>query len=300
MYYIHPNCQFGFSRNNTTNDDSTTTLDGITNETEGLKHACTTCSTRPITRSGDGGGGASHVTEEIATMVNMHEKQVRPSLARRVAMAAAMAVTLMEPVRELVGMVTPTVDLMEIACAPNSNLSQVFIDKGYSTQRTHYLNGYDLDSRKGTVKLQETIHEKPPKLAWVSFRCTRLSSLQNLTHRTPEQMDKFLKRRGRDLNRCEEIVSGLDYVLEAGGDVAWEWPSGAVSGWRSRAISIDGCQYGLEWKGLPLKKSWTILTSNRNLWLTLNKRCDRTHEHAECRGPAAEASSYPRRCARMF
>ena len=239
-------------------------------------------------------------------MVNMHEKQVRPSLARRVAMAAAMAVTLMEPVRELVGMVTPTVDVMEIACAPNSNLSQVFIDKGYSTQRIHYLNGYDLDSRKGTVKLQETIHEKPPKLAWVSFRCTRLSSLQNLTPRTPEQMDKFLKRRGRDLNRCEEIVSGLDYVLEAGGDVAWEWP---ISGWRSRAISklvklirkhgrtpywvkIDGCQYGLEWKGLPLKKSWTILTSNRNLWLTLNKRCDRTHEHAECRGPAAEASSY--------
>ena len=296
--------------NSTTNDASTTTLDSITNETEELNHVCTTCSTCPITRSGDGGGsGASYVTEEIATMVNMHEKQVRPSLARRVAMAAAMAVTLMEPVRELVGMVTPTVDVMEIACAPNSNLSQVFIDKGYSTQRIHYLNGYDLDSRKGTVKLQETIHEKPPKLAWVSFRCTRLSSLQNLTPRTPEQMDKFLKRRGRDLNRCEEIVSGLDYVLEAGGDVAWEWPSGAVSGWRSRAISklvklirkhgrtpywvkIDGCQYGLEWKGLPLKKSWTILTSNRNLWLTLNKRCDRTHEHAECRGPAAEASSY--------
>ena len=89
--------------NSTTNDASTTTLDSITNETEGLKHACTTCSTRPITRSGDGGGGASHVTEEIATMVNMHEKQVRPSLARRVAMAAAMAVTLMEPVRR-----TPT------------------------------------------------------------------------------------------------------------------------------------------------------------------------------------------------
>ena len=57
-------------------------------------------------------------------------------------------------------------------------------------------------------------------------------------------------------------------------------------------VKIDGCQYGLEWKGLPLKKSWTILTLNRNLWLTWNKRCDRTREHAECRGPAAEESSY--------
>ena len=85
--------------NSTSNDVSATTLDGK----ELNLRVCATCSTRPITRSGDGGGGASYVTEEIATMVNMREKQVRPSLARRVAMAAAMAVTLMEPVRR-----TPT------------------------------------------------------------------------------------------------------------------------------------------------------------------------------------------------
>ena len=55
---------------------------------------------------------------------------------------------------------------------------------------------------------------------------------------------------------------------------------------------MDGCAYGLEWKGIPLRKAWTILTTSRELWLTLNKRCDRSHEHAECRGQAAEASSY--------
>lgn len=38
--------------------------------------------------------------------------------------------------------------------------------------------------------------------------------------------------------------------------------------------------------------SWAILTSSRELWLTLNKRCDRSHERAECRGMAAQASSY--------
>ena len=67
-------------------------------------------------------------------------------------------------------------------------------------------------------------------------------------------------------------------------------------------IQIDGCQNGLEWKGTPVKKSWTILTTNRELWLTLNKRCDWTHEDVHCRGEVAKASSYYpiRRCAVMF
>lgn len=57
-------------------------------------------------------------------------------------------------------------------------------------------------------------------------------------------------------------------------------------------IRIDGCQYGMMWEGLHLKKSWTILTTSKSLWLTLNKRCDGAHIHGECRGKAAQASSY--------
>lgn len=57
-------------------------------------------------------------------------------------------------------------------------------------------------------------------------------------------------------------------------------------------IKIDGCGYGLQWRGIPLRKSWTVLTTSRSLWLTLNRRCDRSHEHAECRGEAAVASAY--------
>lgn len=38
------------------------------------------------------------------------------------------------------------------------------------------------------------------------------------------------------------------------------------------------------------------MTTSKALWLTLNKKCDGTHEHAVCRGLAAQASSYyPRR-----
>ena len=136
---------------------------------------------------------------------------------------------------------------------------------------------------------------------------SRVSNLQNLTERTPQRWDAFLKRRGRDLQRCDECEEpGASHRCWY---VAWEWPTSATPGWESRAIKrlvfsirrhgrsvywirVDGCAYGLEWKGTPLRKAWTILTTSRDLWLTLNKRCDRSHEHAECRGQAAEASSY--------
>lgn len=102
----------------------------------------------------------------------------------------------------------------------------------------------------------------------------------------------------------------LEQVLAGGGDVAWEWPSGASLGWKSKAIRrlettlrrygkgvfyarFDGCQYGLEFGGRPLLKKWTVLTSSKDLWTALSRRCGGScGDHAECRGPAAQASAY--------
>ena len=50
-----------------------------------------------------------------------------------------------------------------------------------------------------------------------------------MTDRSPEEMDKFLKRRGNDLRRCDEIWAYLDRVLASGGDIAWEWPTTAAA-----------------------------------------------------------------------
>ena len=104
----------------------------------------------------------------------------------------------------------------------------------------------------------------------------------------------------------------LESILAHGGDVAWEWPTSAAAGWRSRAIGkleklfrrygkgvyyarIEGCAYGLEWQGLPVRKRWTILTSSQALYTTLCRRCpgpEAHPEHAECRGLCAQASAY--------
>ena len=260
-------------------------------------------------------GHFGRIESEMDEMFNVTEKTVRPSLAKRLAKAAMLTTALMGPMRELIGAVQPQIDIMEIACSPESALTQEFVDNGFTGMRINYRNGFDLDSKKGTSLLVKEIKKKHPKLAWVSMVCTRMSSLQNLTPRTPEQQDRFLKRKGQDLRRCDDVVTGLEEVLQHGDDLAWEWPSTAVSGWRSRPlqrlqklikrynrqiywINIDGCQYGLKWRGWPVKKAWTILTTNRNLWLTLNKKCDGTHEHVHCRGQVAQASSFypPKMC----
>ena len=55
---------------------------------------------------------------------------------------------------------------------------------------------------------------------------------------------------------------------------------------------LHGCAYGLEYKQIPILKSWTVLTSNRALWMSLQKKCPGHSDHAECRGPAAQASPY--------
>ena len=198
---------------------------------------------------------------------------------------------------------------MEVACSPHSTMSAVFQENGFTAKRINYLTGYDLDTKKGMDKLAGTISGESPRFVWVSMKCTRLSGLQNLTPRDAEQMDNFLRRRGQDLRRCEDLAGALEPTIQYGNDFAWEWPTTATAGWRSRAITklqrlakkygrhiywitIDGCMYGLEWKSQKVKKSWTIMTTSRELWLTLNKKCDWTHEHVHCRGVVAQASAY--------
>ena len=66
----------------------------------------------------------------IYEVTNVTEKTVRPSLARRLAAAAVMTTTLLQPMGELLAAVSPQVDIMEIACAQESTLTTVFEEQG--------------------------------------------------------------------------------------------------------------------------------------------------------------------------
>ena len=97
--------------------------------------------------------------------------------------------------------------------------------------------------------------------------------------------------------------------MEEGDDLSWEWPTHAKSGWTSRAISklcklaekhhrkifwchFHGCAYGLTYNSYPVQKSWTVATTDRNVWLALQKKCPGHTEHLHCRGVVAQASAY--------
>ena len=258
-------------------------------------------------------------TKDILSMKNSFAREIFPSLARRVARAAALTAVVMNPVMETIAAVEGRLDLVEVACSPTSTLTATFEKEGYQCLRVNHLTGYDLDTKKGTTKLADTLSRSKPKMTWVSLPCTRLSSLQNLTPRDEEAMTRFLRRRGQDLRRADEVAQGLGPILETDdADFGWEWPAGATAGWQSSAIQrlermakkkkkkrplyrirVDGCAYGLCWKDKYLRKGWQILTTSREMYLMVNKRCDGTHEHAECRGEAAQASAYypPKLCA---
>lgn len=235
-----------------------------------------------------------------------------PSVAKKIASAMAVfgAATVL-PVQGLMAQISEAPDFAEVACAPTSSLTSAMEELGHSCKRFNYMSGFDLSKPAGTKMLQMSFKQHPPKFSWVSLPCTRLSPLQNLTDRTEIEQGNFEKRVARDLKRADEVAQGIaeGMDLRPDSDFAWEWPTGAVKGWRSKAIQrllrkaeelgrpiywckFHGCAYGLEFKGIPILKGWTVVTTNRRLWLSLQKKCPGHAEHAQCRGVAAQASSY--------
>ena len=111
-------------------------------------------------------------------------------MARRLAYgAAAIGAAILQPAMMMMNEIDPRLDLMEVACAPTSSLSQEFINAGYECLRVNYKNGYDLDRRAGTSKTVEEMNRRKPRLSWISLPCTRLTPLQNLTPRTDAQWE---------------------------------------------------------------------------------------------------------------
>lgn len=223
--------------------------------------------------------------------------------------AALLGAMMMAPLTGLFSQIRNAPDFVEVACSPTSSLSSAFERLGYSAKRINYREGFDLESKTGTALFQQEVRMHRPRMIWVSLPCTRISPLTNLTARNEEQWAAFEKRQARDMKRAEEVSEGVCSTLDDGSDFAWEWPSNAVKGWRSKAIlklirkmrslgrpifwcKFHGCAYGLTFNGVPVMKQWTVLTSSRQLWLALQKRCPGHLDHAECRGVAAQASAY--------
>lgn len=242
--------------------------------------------------------------------VQSEKNKVGGGLAFRLAKSAAvLGAMVLAPVSGLLGSIQGSADFVEVACSPTSSLSTAIESMGHTIKRVNYREGFDLESRIGTSLFKQEMQQRTPRFTWVSLSCTRLTALTNLTQRSEEEWAAFEKRQQRDLKRADEVSDGICEGLVRGMDFAWEWPTGASKGWKSKAIRrllmkarqlgiplfwcrFHGCAYGLEFQGVPILKQWTVLTSCRRLWLSLQKRCPGHVEHVECRGKAAQASAY--------
>ena len=196
---------------------------------------------RPVVR--DEHGQPFEVGSLQANMWTQPKKQVSknvltPSLAKKLSVqAAVLGAMVLAPVHTLMSQMSGQVDFMEVACAANSSLSAEMEEKGFSIKRINFLEGYDLDTKKGTAQLRADIVSLKPRMTWVSLPCTRLSPLVNLTQRTEEEWGNFQKRQHRDLKRADEVSEAICEVLDDGCDFAWEWPTGAAKGWKAKCIS---------------------------------------------------------------
>ena len=292
--------------------------DGVPVEYSGCRTACVGCHSPGLTTGASGFKGslpdpdANPVEKQLPVPGpgGGKRKGVVPYIARKLASnMAILSAMILIPFRSLMSQITTSVDFVEVACAPTSSLSAKMEELGFHIQRVNFKEGFDLDQKSGTQKLHDFIREKKPRHTWVSLKCTRLSSLNNLTQRDEHEEAAFQKRQARDLKRADEVVQALESALINGDDISWEWPTGATKGWKSRAIQrlqklsikhhrhlywchFHGCAYGLSYKGFAVQKGWTVATTCREVWLGLQRRCPGDHEHLHCRGAVAQASSY--------
>ena len=199
--------------------------------------------------------------------------------------------------------------LIEWCCEDDSKMAGCFLRAGHAALR---LGRPQWDLRDpghvalAVAKMIEAARQGFRIIIWASLPCRPWSTWQQVnvaiseTVRANIEADREESRRMvYQLARAVRLLHEADVEVE----IAYEWPRTA-SGRKEPEIQkalmemgatsvceFDGCRYGLvDQAGLPVMKPWKVQTSMQRLVEPLSLRCDRTHEHGECRGRMAVRS----------
>lgn len=166
---------------------------------------------------------------------------IPPTSARRISIAmAAAGVILMAPLAGLFSQISGRPDFCEVACSPTSALCTEMERRGYVTKRYNYKNGYALERPIGTKMFNQDVKLHPPRTMWVLLPCTRLTSLVNLTERSPEKWAHFEKRQQQDLRHADDFAGSVIKTVENGGQqVQRKAAKGATAGEHQTADAED-------------------------------------------------------------
>ena len=146
--------------------------------------------------------------------------------------------------------------LMEVACAPESLLTNEAHAKGLTAMRASLFNGCDLTTPEGLRKTLALVKKHRPVHIWLSTECGAFSPIQNFNQRT-EQQQKDLLHKQREARK--QHIGGMVvayYGRSIGSHVHWEW-SRRCRAWKwehmerfranlnTATAVISGCRVGL-------------------------------------------------------
>ena len=212
--------------------------------------------------------------------------------------------------------------LMEIACGPNSVLSeqvQKRMGRESAAVRCSIWNGCDLSTKEGLRHVLDRIRQERPANVWVSPPCGPYSPIQNLNQRSEAQKQELQAKRREAMKIYLGAACVVHLCVQLGIHVTWEL-SERCQAWRLPLLTGLAQKYGLykavtkgcavnlrDDQGSLMQKGWRVMTSLKRLAETLDLpcRCPQNYKHGICEGNNTERSAfytpeYSRRVARVL
>ena len=190
---------------------------------------------------------------------------------------------------------TKPLDLLEIYCEPESNLTKIAQQQGLRARRFTREDG-DLRTEAGQQRLWEILEDESPKHVWVSPDCKFWGSFarfnMNRGLRSAQKISEGREEEKPNLELCQEIYW---YQVSQGRHFHMEQPQGSEMleqkevediAWGTYRTVFDMCEVGkLRLGNNYLRKRTVVHTTSRTLHETLDSRyCRKNHPHRQIAG----------------
>jgi len=217
----------------------------------------------------------------------------------------------------------PRLDLLEVFCGPQSQLTSQAQKLGYRAERFGMLQG-DLQTLQGRDSLFHLLVERKPKQVWFSPTCGPWSGFSCLNgSRSLESWDALQQDRMKHLGQLALGIVILRFQRQHSNHMHWEQPRGSLMlkvpymqevRYYMLPVDVDLCVAGNlkdPNNGLPIKKSLTIMTTSEYMVKSLHGlRCPGNHQHQTIEGQVVVegqkinrstfTENYPRKFARKL
>ena len=217
----------------------------------------------------------------------------------------------------------PRLDLLEVFCGPQSQLTAQSQKLGYRAERFSMLQG-DLQTTSGREELFKKMVLQRPRNIWFSPTCGPWSGFSCLNgSRSVDAWDDLQHERMKHLEQVALGVVILRYQRQQSSHMHWEQPRNSLMfkvpymqevRFYMLAIDVDLCIAGNlkdPQNGLPIKKSLTIMTTSKYMVKSLTGlRCHGNDQHQVIEGQvnvggqkmnrSSFTANYPRKFARKL